>query len=91
MDEEAEKPGDKTTGFTLNEATTPLDGTIVADNCTLPLRPRLSRVTVETADRPARILAGLTPDAERVKSGDTEIESDTVNDWLPLVAVIWTG
>ena len=79
-DEEADEPGDMTTGFTLNEATTPLDGAMLADNCTPPVSPRLSRVIVETADRPARILAGLTPEAERVKSCETDTDTDTVND-----------
>src|SRR2546425_9224614 len=78
-----------TTGFTLYEATTPLDGAMLADNCTPPVSPRLSRVIVETADRPARILAGLTPEAERVKSCETETETETVDDWLPLVAETW--
>ena len=73
----------------MNEATTPLDGAMLADNCTPPVSPRLSRVIVETADRPARILAGLTPEAERVKSCETETETETVDDWLPLVAETW--
>jgi len=64
----------------LNEATTPLDGAMLADNCTPPVSPRLSRVIVETADRPARMLAGLMPEAERVKSCETDTDTDTVND-----------
>jgi len=78
--EEANEPGDRTTGLTLNEAIAPLDGEMIADNCTLPVRPRLSRVMVETADRPASTLAGLIPDAERVKSCDTAKDTETVND-----------
>ena len=78
--EEVKEPGDRTTGLTLNEAIAPLDGEMLADSCTLPVRPRLSRVTVETVDRPASMLAGLAPDAERVKSCETARDTDTVND-----------
>lgn len=67
-EEDAKEPGDKETGLTLNEAAAPLDGAMLADSCTLPVSPRLSRVIVEVADRPASMLAGLTPEAEMVKS-----------------------
>jgi hypothetical protein len=51
--------------------------------------PRLSSVIVEAADRPASILAGLAPDADKVKSCATTTETETVDDWLPLVAETW--
>ncbi len=89
MEEEPEEPGDSATALTANEATTPLDGTTLAESCTLPVSPRLSRVTVEAADRPASMLAGLAPDADRVKSCATITETETIDDWVPLVAETW--
>lgn len=74
----------------MNEATTPLDGARLADICTLPVSPRLSRVMVEVAGRPASMLAGLNPEADKVKSGEITTDTDMVDDWLPLVAETWS-
>ena len=46
-------------------------GETVADNATLPVKPRLLAVIVEVADPPAVKLAGVAAPAETVKSPTT--------------------
>jgi len=53
-------------------------GELVACRLTVPVRPRLLRVTVELADLPATKLAGVAAWADNVKSGFTVTRTDTV-------------
>ena len=45
--EDPEDPADRETGLRLNETVGPLIADTLADNCTLPERPRLSRLIVD--------------------------------------------
>ena len=53
-------------------------GELVAFRLTLPVRPRLLRVTVELADLPATNVAGVAAWEESVKSGFTVTRTETV-------------
>ena len=53
-------------------------GELVAFRLTVPVRPRLPRVTVELADLPATKVAGVAAWADSVKSGFTVTSTDTV-------------
>ena len=53
-------------------------GELVAFRLTLPVRPRLLRVTVELADVPATNVGGVADWADNVKSGFTVTRTETV-------------